>query len=53
MVGLRTQSTLRIQGFHVLGFNQPWIKNIQKKKKNSRKLEKAKLEFTMSLQLVT
>lgn len=32
-------------GFQVCGFNQPWTKNIQKKKKNSRKSKNANVEF--------
>ena len=41
-VGTHTAG-LRSHRFHVLRFDQPWIKNIRKK--NSTKFHKAKLEF--------
>ena len=38
-------SALHFLRFYIWKFNQPQIKNIWEKEKNSRKLQKAKLEF--------
>ena len=42
---------LHIHGLHILGFDRPWIENIQGKK--SRKFQKAKLEFALCWELFT
>ena len=40
-------SPLHIHRLCICKFNQPWIKNMREKGKNSRKFQKVKLEFAM------